>query len=325
MMLGVLYHFGREMIRRPSNWAANRIDTPVLVLLYHRITRLQQDPQRLAVDPERFRAQLMHLKAHYEILRFEADWTALRHPSVVITFDDGYADTCLEALPILEELGVPATFFISTGTIGTDREFWWDELERLILCPVQLPDAFDLRTARGPVRWSTRTSRERRAFYVDLHRRMKRVAPQARDGWLEELRSWSGAGPAGRISHRALSLDELRRLAASPLVTVGAHTVTHSRLSSLAQDAQRTEIRQSRADLKSWIGREIEVFSYPFGGWLDYDRKSVSICRELGFTRVAANVTGQAHSWTSRFEIPRQLIRNWPAPEFSARLGRMWT
>jgi peptidoglycan/xylan/chitin deacetylase (PgdA/CDA1 family) len=43
-----------------------------------------------------------------------------------ITFDDGYRDNFDNAAPILERLGLPATFFVATGFIGTDEVAWWD-------------------------------------------------------------------------------------------------------------------------------------------------------------------------------------------------------
>ena len=52
---------------------------------------------------------------------------------MAITFDDGYADNLQVAAPLLAERGLPATFFIVSGTIGSGREFWWDELEGLLL------------------------------------------------------------------------------------------------------------------------------------------------------------------------------------------------
>jgi peptidoglycan/xylan/chitin deacetylase (PgdA/CDA1 family) len=109
----------RSAVLMPSNRLLNLVDPPVVVLLYHRVTTLTSDPEMLSVSPDNFRAQMRHLKETVPLVRFEEDWTKVSKPAVAITFDDGYADNALEALPILEEVGVPATFFVSTGTIGT--------------------------------------------------------------------------------------------------------------------------------------------------------------------------------------------------------------
>ncbi|MFT3915494.1 MAG: polysaccharide deacetylase family protein [Anaeromyxobacteraceae bacterium] len=47
---------------------------------------------------------------------------------VVVTFDDGYADNHHVALPLLTALGVPATFFLATGYVGTSHRFPHDRL-----------------------------------------------------------------------------------------------------------------------------------------------------------------------------------------------------
>src|SRR4051794_28319151 len=117
------------LTRGNVNRIRNAAAPPVVVLIYHRVTVLADDPQLLAVSPDKFRAQLEILK-RYPILRFEDDWSKVRQPSIVITFDDGYADNHREALPILTEYGLPATFFVTAGAVGSNSEFWWDELER---------------------------------------------------------------------------------------------------------------------------------------------------------------------------------------------------
>jgi peptidoglycan/xylan/chitin deacetylase (PgdA/CDA1 family) len=74
--------------------------------------------------------------------------TLPRHP-VVVTFDDGYADNFTDAKPLLERYAIPATIFVTAGYVGSDREFWWDELERLILEPAHLPETLDLDKVNG--------------------------------------------------------------------------------------------------------------------------------------------------------------------------------
>ncbi|HZV81859.1 MAG TPA: polysaccharide deacetylase family protein [Geobacteraceae bacterium] len=315
----------RSGVCTPLNRLRNLIDPPVIVLLYHRVARLRSDPEMLSVTPDNFRSQLRYLKENVPVVRFEDDWQETRKPAVAITFDDGYADNALEALPILEEVGLPATFFISSGTIGTAQAFWWHELEQIILEQQSLPAGFTLSDDRFGRSWPTGSDRERQEFYHGMVRLMNDAAAVQRNNWLAQLRRWAGGVTAPAARHRAMTADEVRLLAENRLVTIGAHTVSHTRLASLDATAQREEIAASRRQLEAWIGRDVTVFSYPFGRRCDYTQESIALCREAGFIKAAANFPGQAHRWTDPYQIPRHLVRDWPIELFAEKLRGFWT
>lgn len=315
----------RKLVLAPCKAILNRIDPPVLVLLYHRVATLARDPELLAVTPENFRAQLRYLKDNFPVVRFEEEWSGAARPAVCITFDDGYADNFREALPILEEANLPATFFVSTGTVDTPEQFWWDELAGILLERRAVPATLAVSQGARSRTWTTRSFGERENAYRELVPLLTAAEPGLRGDLLGQLRSWGGETPAQNGINRSLTLEELRRLAASPCATVGAHTVNHCQLSSLPASAQREEIVTSKRQLEGWLGREITVFSYPYGRRCHYTKETVALCREAGFNRVAANFPGGAHRWTDPFQVPRHLVRNWGSEEFKARLRGFWT
>ncbi|WP_224982613.1 polysaccharide deacetylase family protein [Geomonas agri] len=317
-------HMGVSPLLMASRWVRNRLSPPVLILLYHRVTRLEHDPQLLAVSPENFRAQMRYLKENFALARLDDDWERIPKPAVVVTFDDGYADNALEALPILEELQVPATFFVATELLGSGREFWWDDVERLLLTERTYPPALELQINGAAKRWDTAMPQQRARCYQELLPLLRRELPQQREDHLDKLRSWAGAGKEGRATHRSLSGEELRTLAASPQVTLGAHTVTHSSLSTLPASHQREEIAASRARLEELTGKKAEVFSYPFGTRRDYTGATVSVCRELGFARTCSAFPGQWRAGTDVQQLPRQVVRDWDLATFKKQLSRFW-
>lgn len=311
-------------LRMLKSLGLNRLAPPVVVLAYHRVTELAVDPQLLAVAPDNFREQLRYLQEHYPLVRFEDEWSGITAPSVAVTFDDGYADNAREALPILEEVGVPATFFVSSGSVGSLQEFWWDELERVLLGERDYPESFTLSDPRQGGSWPTGSPARRAALYARLHRMLREAAPQLREQWLAQLRGWARLDPGGREQNRPLSLAELQRLAASRWATIGAHGVSHTPLSSLSKEKQREEILCSKRQLEGMVGSPVQVFSYPYGRKRDYDAASVRICREAGFLKSAANFRGQARRWSDPYQLPRQLVRNWDRAEFGARMKEFW-
>lgn len=313
--------------RAAKRYVFNLVDTPLIILLYHRVTELSFDPEMLAVSPANFRRHMQFLKQHFQLRRFEEDWAGLQEAAVVVTFDDGYADNVLEALPILEEVGVPATFFVSTGNIGTPKEFWWDRLGGILLRAEQLPSSFRLNDPRPRYvrQWDTASAGQRKVMYASLSALMKEVDSERRESWLEQLRVWAGGGESEQRGNRSMSRTEIKRLASSPWATIGAHTVTHSVLSALTEKQQRQEIFASKRELERTIGRDVTTFSYPFGRKIDYNRATVRLCREAGFQKAASNFPDQVHLWTDPLQLPRHLVRNWDLDTFAGKVSRFWT
>ncbi len=72
---------------------------------------------------------------------------------IAVTFDDGYANNLHAAKPLLERFTVPATVFVAVGALEDPREFWWDELDGLLLQPGTLPDALQLHVNGRCLAW----------------------------------------------------------------------------------------------------------------------------------------------------------------------------
>ena len=317
-------------MRRLKHRTLNLVDPPVVVLGYHRVAAKAFDPHLIAVSPENFRAQMHHLKRTCRLLRFEENWSATKEPAVAVTFDDGYADNLLQALPILEEVGIPAIFFISTFILDQPRDrqrhdFWWDELELLVLGECAYPVCFRLKDREHGGTWPTETGDERRILYHTLHHLFLKSRAAQREDWLQQLRIWANRTNGGREADRLLTPEELRLLAASPWATVGAHTVTHTSLAALAEEEQRWEITASKQHLEELLGRPVTFFAYPYGASEHFNRATTRLCREAGFARAVSTLPGQAHRWTDPWRLPRQLVRNWDLETFAARLESFWT
>ena len=320
MTVNQALRWARETTSNGFARISTKIGYPVIVLLYHRVATLDHDLFQMAVSPERFREQMAYIAGNYRVLRFEAEWKPERGPAVVITFDDGYVDNYRTALPILEELGLPATFFVTTGHVGAAREFWWDELERVFLTTDWLPRRLDIMLGGQRIAAPTDTLLERKNAALQVHALLLKMMPTDRDAAVEAVVSWSGARRSLRDGYRSMTVEELRALGNSPGATIGAHTVSHTALSVLPLDQQRAEILGSKRQLEEWLGREIATFSYPYGRRRDFTRATASLCNELGFRRAAAGWAAPVHKWTKPFNIPRYYVGDWTLDEFCHQL-----
>lgn len=296
----------------------------VLTLLYHRINNLEYDKNLLAVTPENFYKQMSFLKKNYPIVRFEQDWNDLENDAVCITFDDGYMDNFINALPILQDLDIPATIFVATANINTHEEFWWDELERLVLDEQRTyQKEFVLADDVFACRWPTETFRQREELYDTLHWLMyNKIDVNKRMNWIRQLREWSQTGAEGRRQNFGLQADELD--IDFSLLTIGAHTVNHPSLKNLSYQDQHFEISQSIRCLESLLARKIDVFSYPFGSKEDFDKTTIEICKKEQIRKAAANVPGIWNSQYDEYQIPRNIVRNWNIEEYVQKIEGFW-
>jgi peptidoglycan/xylan/chitin deacetylase (PgdA/CDA1 family) len=318
-----------------------------LALLYHRVTEVPLDPQCLCVSPQHFGDHLEVLTRQFHPLGLREFTDRLicgRLPTraVILTFDDGYADNLWNAKPILKRYGVPASVFVTTGALGADREFWWDELEGLLLQPGVLPEVIHLRINNVHYRWELGSaSRYTADDYVrythwnvlqpdaptprhDLYRSLcKLVRPLVeweRRRVINELVTATGRQPGSRTSHRALSPPEVIELARDGLVDVGAHTVSHPQLAALPIHLQRAEIEQSKTHLESILARPVSTFAYPYGSRLDYTNETVTAVRAAGFTTAWSNFPEEISWKADLFELPRLIIHDADGDIFAQHL-----
>ncbi len=319
-----------------------------IILSYHRIADPPHDPNLLSVAPRHFEQHLEVLAEMYRpmsLSRLTNDLGegTLREGALSITFDDGYADNLTSAQPLLEDYGFPATFFVTSGYVATGREFWWDELQRIMLESRTLPDPLELTIDGKRFSWqldggkpppqgsdgalsgwnvgmATAPTPRHRAF-LEIQALLRDLPLEQRERALEGLRRSSQvrAGEA-RHEYRPLRPRELRKLARSPWVQVGAHGVTHTRLASLSRGRQRAEIVGTKTWLEKEIGQKIRFFAYPYGGKGDYTRDTVDLVREAGFRGACASYPGWVQPSTDPYQLPRFVVYDWDGREFEKQL-----
>ena len=333
----------RGIARRVTNAFVPR----AIILLYHRVIDLRSDPQLLSVSPKHFAEHLELMRERGRTIQVKALGEALRYENggrcfLIVSFDDGYADNLYNAKPLLERYDIPATVFVSTGYLGSKREFWYDGLERILLHAGPLPERLRLSVNDRLYRWELgpaivgheRVHRNSRDWNVcrkddpttrhSLYRLLCQILQPLPDGErqkvVDDLAVWAGVDATHRRTHRTLCPEEIIRLADGGLVEIGSHTVSHPMLSQLPLAAQMDEISQSKSRLEEILRHTIKSFAYPFGGSAHYTNETAAAVREAGFEWACSNFAGIVHPGTDHWQLPRFVVRDWDGVQFARAL-----
>ena len=320
-----------------------RFSRHAIVLMYHRVTELDVDPWNLSVTPANFERHLAVIRRHASPIPLH-DLAAARSRgdmpecSVAITFDDGYANNLHRAAPLLAKYELPATVFVAAGYTDSDAEFWWDELERLVLQPGTLPAELTLPVNGDLPTWPLgaaesyseeeyhgdlahtscgRRTSARALFYYAVWQQLQPLEATQRRDLLGRLAEWSGRTAGLRETHRPMRAAELRALVESGLIWAGAHTMTHPLLPAHEPQVQREEIERSKLSLETMTGRTVPSFSYPFGNSTEATRAMV---KAAGFESACTTVEECLWRGNAPFLLPRFEVRNWNESEFERRL-----
>ncbi len=325
---------------RAKRWVQYHLAAHAVILAYHRVARLGNDPHMLGVTPEHFAAHLEIMRRYGRPIQLSQFAHAIRngnipHQALVVTFDDGYADNLYHAKPLLQRFEIPATVFVTAGYLGSRGEYWWDELDRLLLQPGTLPGSLRLEMGGQAHEWQLGQASEysaadylrdqvwhiesphdptpRHVLFRELFNHLLRLHEDRRKSLLEQLRNWAGAETTGRPSHRALTAVELRSLAEDGLIEIGAHTMTHALLAALPAPEQATEIRGSKACLDAVLQKPVSSFAYPNGS---YTQETVAIVKSTGIDVACTSDANPVWKGTEPFRLPRLGVRDWDGDRF---------
>jgi peptidoglycan/xylan/chitin deacetylase (PgdA/CDA1 family) len=232
--------------------------------------------------------------------------------AVALTFDDGYHDNVVHALPALRAAGVPATLFASTGHVAGGEGFWWDEVSALLEAGAPAGGLLTLALPGGERAWAPRDAAQRAAVRAHVHAALQTQDRETIAAALARLRLWAGFGPAPSPPperDRPMTVAELAELAAAGVFDVQAHGRTHLSLAHAPAAVRDAELRGSADDLQAWLGARPTVFSYPFGvPGADVDATTRAAARAAGYAAATVNAPGLVGPRTDRFAIPRLAV-----------------
>ncbi|MFT2009542.1 polysaccharide deacetylase family protein [Pontibacter sp. 13R65] len=315
--------------------------------MYHRIAEPKSDVWDIAVSPTHFEAHLQVLSRLGNVVPLQAlaegvKNRKLKRNSIAITFDDGYQDNYLVAKPLLEKYGLPATFFVSTGNIGETKEFWWDELEEIILYAPLLPARVEINingqlissclsdeaileheVAIKHQNWNAcqdTPPTKRSLLFYELWKNLRPLPVQEQQQCLDEIRKWTDNLGGARSDYFSMTTAQLKELSGNSLFTIGAHTVTHVALAHHTKEIQQLEIQNNIKSLQQIIGKSIELLAYPYG---NYNEETVEIAENLNFNAAFTTEEQAIITKTPAYQMGRFQVANWDREVFSNKL-RQW-
>ena len=303
-----------------TRFLAGKVRPRALVLVYHRLGEPAFDPFGQAVTPSNFARHLTTLRSNYRLETVAGLLSAVRESAlddgtVVVTFDDGYADVLEHATPIATETGVPVHLFVTVQPMVDGSRFWWDRLAAAVLGS----NAGEQQLSLGKLRLRLDDGRSRTSAYLALHAHLKRLPAGERGRQLDAVFSQVPEREDIELG-RPLTPGELSTFVSTPGMEVGAHTVSHPALEALSREEQRRELAESRHTLQELTGRAADTVAYPFGKAADINAETPGLAAAAGyvggFTTVAELVTRRANPLL----LPRLTVHDWPEDVFRARL-----
>lgn len=305
-----------------NRWRArNRREPFAFVVFYHRVVANGSAEAgsfdiEQGIPADEFERQMRFLCRHFKPVKASRIQSDLGHDiQFAVTLDDGYEDNYRVAAPILKKLGIPATFYVVSDFVGTDRLFWWEQIADLMRrserenleMPVIVPGF------GGDGVLPMRDHVERSHAYEMLCAAI-RNGPHV-DIPLQMERAAEFFGVALREQGRDYGLMDWHQL--KDLVRqgfeVGGHTATHCNLIAANEETLRREVNESMRIIESELDAPVESFAYPYGL---FEASNELVTRALAQTNCRAAFTviqGAVRAGLPAYELPRARL-NRPYP-----------
>lgn len=258
------------------------------------------------LHPTLFEWQLRYIKNHFHVMALDELFDYLVNdrtlPSngAVVTFDDGYKDNYLYAVPLLKKYKIPATFFLTTGPMENGGLHWFDEL------------AYSIRNSRpavleiegfGVLSLGPKQSERDKAVSC-IMRTLRRLRPKERDRILVDIRRQTGVAIPDDLSGRAmLSWEDVRDMVRDGF-RIGAHSTTHAVLTMASSEEARMEISESKKTLEDRLQLDVKTFSYPFG---QHNAGIIKMVKASGYQAAVTTVPKLVDQRTDPYKLGRVL------------------
>ena len=281
--LGALYFSGAHYLLRPI------LSGVGAVFMLHHVRPAEpadfQPNHHLEVTPAFLRATLVHLKSrdidivtmdevHQRLLKRQ-----FARRFACFTFDDGYRDNRDHALPVMREFAAPFTCYVTSDFAEGAGRLWWAALEMVIA----RAGTIEATIGGSPVRMATLTAAAKQAAFDRLHDWLRSLSEHDLQREVAALCARHGIDQAAICRDVCMSWDELKSFADDPLVTIGAHTISHCNLAHQSEETAREELTVSRTRIEEKLQRQVAHLAYPYGDRFAAGAREFALARTAGY------------------------------------------
>jgi len=215
-----------------------------------------------------------------------------------ITFDDGWRDNFTHAFGVLQEYQLPATVFLASNLIGTEKCFWPDQLA-LYLHPITQNNVAQPGNNILKFLREVPAAKDEIAFLDNAIMVLKKWPPDKRDELLNSLRETSNCSAPTRL---LMNWDEVLAMHQSGLVDFGSHTANHVILDQVSLNEAQDEMAFSRREIEAHLGVRIKLFAYPNG---NFNSSLQLLVANNGFAGAVTTNSGWVARDTNALTLPR--------------------
>lgn len=283
----------------------------ITIVMYHGIVDDDYDFECWwLINKSKFIRQINYLNNNFNIISIDdaLDEKNLSDNSCILTFDDGYKSVLTLAYPVLSKMNIPFTVYITTGPVEKRTLLWVDQVfaylhEHHIDNNIML--------LMGMANYSYLYQTNKTKLITKVINRLKQIEYEKKNELIKLLIDGNQfknfmLKPETR-SFEMLTVDDIRKLADDPMVTMGAHTVNHEILTRMPLHDAVKEISESRYTLEKWIGRNVYHFAYPDG---NYNTQLAESVKQIGFK--SACRIGLMVNWiVKKYELCRVGTGSW--------------
>lgn len=297
-------------LARAPGWLPAPPDAAGFVLTLHHVhprTPKTFDPNALlAVTPEFLDRLLGHLAgAGWRFVSLEAllaDRQAGGPKRIAVTLDDGYRNNAEHALPVFRKHRAPFTIFVCPGFTERTSELWWEALERIIAKAGEVPSPGEAPSRPLP----TGTPAEKQRVF-DIWRAWLTTAVDETRQRMEvrALAANMGLDLPSLAAELVMDWNELRAIAADPLCSIGAHTMTHPALARLPEAVAFGEIRESVERIETETGRRPRMIAFPYGYLAAAGEREATLAQKAGLAGSFTTRPGYIPTSGSAHGLPR--------------------
>ena len=254
-----------------------------------------QPNRHLEITPEFLRTTLAHIRSlGIDIITLDEMHRRIKDRDfsrrfACFTLDDGYRDNRDYALPIMREYDAPMTVYVTSDFAEGSGRLWWIALERIVAKADFVEAPIDGKT----VRLDARTPDAKLTCFLTLHGWLRDLpSEQALRDVMTDLCARYDVDTSAVSSELCMTWHELQAFARDPLVTIGAHTVSHCNLAKAPPETARDEMAQSKAAIEARLQKPADHFAYPYGDSIAAGEREFALAGALGFKTAVSTRPG---------------------------------